>query len=232
MKKIKNILLGMMVIFSTTSFSEVAEVYQWKAFPGKSQDMLVSMGKAAAIHASEGAQVSINAHNIGSTQLVDYVVRWDNAKEYAKSKDVQRNSEAWVEFWAESNQNPSGELVASFAGNNLDQSKKASDFDGSYVYSVSVWKVVPGKDMSLIERFMESKSILEDTGARVEVYAGNWGAPGEYHYVLLYDSWTDLEASFAQLNAPGSDWLKMMQRRANDEIVGEQIGFFTGSTLN
>ena len=232
MKKLKNILLGIIFIFSTTSFSEVAEVYQWKAFPGKSQDMLVSMGKAAEIHASEGAQVSINAHNIGSTQLVDYVVRWDNSEDYAKGKDIQRSSEAWVEFWAESNQNPSGELVASFAGNNLDQSKKASDFNGSYVYSVSVWKVVPGKDLDLIERFMESKSILEDTGARVEVYAGNWGAPGEYHYLLLYDSWTELEASFAKLNVPGSAWMQMMQRRAADEVVGEQIGFFTGSTLN
>ena len=232
MKKLKNILIGIMLIFSANSFSEVAEVYQWKAFPGKSQDMLVSMGKAAEIHASEGAQVSINAHNIGSTQLVDYVVRWDNSEDYAKSKDIQRSSEAWVEFWAESNQNPSGELVASFAGNNLDRTKKASDFNGSYVYSVSVWKVVPGKDLALIERFMESKSILEDTGARVEVYAGNWGAPGEYHYVLLYDSWTDLEASFAKLNVPGSEWMQMMQRRAADEVVGEQIGFFTGSTLN
>ena len=131
-----------------------------------------------------------------------------------------------VEFWAESNQNPSGELVASFAGNNLDQTKKASDFNGSYVYKC-LEGVVPGKDLDLIERFMESKSILEDTGARVEVYAGNWGAPGEYHYVLLYDSWTDLEASFAKLNVPGSEWMQMMQRRAADEVVGEQIGFFT-----
>ena len=59
---------------SFNAFADVAEVYQWKAFPGKSQDMLVNMSKAAEIHRAEGAQVSINAHNIGSTQLVDYVV--------------------------------------------------------------------------------------------------------------------------------------------------------------
>ena len=41
-----------------------------------------------------------------------------------------------------------------------------------------------------------------------------------------------LEASFAKLNVPGSEWMQMMQRRATDEVVGEQIGFFTGSTLN
>ena len=232
MKNIKHYLLGIFLFFSASSYAEVAEVYQWKAFPGKSQDMLVNMSKAAEIHKAQGAQVSINAHNIGSTQLVDYVVRWDNSKDYAKGKDLQASSEAWVQFWADANTNPSGELVASFAGNNLDQSKKASDINGSYVYSVSVWEVETGKDMQLIQAFMESKSILEDTGARVEIYQGNWGAPGEYHYVLLYDSWVALENSFAQLNAPGSAWLKMQQRRMSDEPSGKQIAFFTGSTLN
>ena len=82
MKNIKNYLLGMFLFFSTSFYAEVAEVYQWKAFPGKSQDMLVNMSKAAEIHKAQGAEVSINAHNIGSTQLVDYVVRWDNSKAY------------------------------------------------------------------------------------------------------------------------------------------------------
>jgi hypothetical protein len=231
MEKLRTLLLGLLVSFSLTSYAEVAEVYQWKAFPGKQQDMLMAMTKAAKIHRAEGAHVSINAHNIGSTQLVDYVLRWDDSKKYAQSKDKQARSDAWVEFWAEANANPTGELVASFAGNNLDQSKKASDFDGSYVYSVSVWEVVPGKNRGLIERFMESKAILEKAGARVEVYRGNWGAPGEYHYILLYDSWAALEASFSKLG-PGSEWAKMLQRRANDEVVGEQTAYFTGTTLN
>lgn len=230
--KFKNLIIAIALVFSTVSYSEVAEVYQWKAFPGKGQDMLGNMSKAAAIHRSEGAQVSINAHNIGSTQLVDYIVRWDNPKDYAKGKDIQANSEAWVEFWSESNNNPSGEMVASFAANNLDQTVKASDFNGSYVYSVSVWEVETGKDLDLIERFMESKPIIEDTGARVEIYQANWGAPGEYHYVLVYDSWEALETSYAKLNAPGSDFMKLNQRRANDESVAEQTAFFTGSTLN
>ena len=50
--------------------------------------------------------------------------------------------------------------------------------------------------------------------------------------MLLYDSWVALENSFAQLNAPGSAWLKMQQRRMSDEPSGKQIAFFTGSTLN
>ena len=121
--------------------------------------------------------------------------------------------------------------MASVSANNLDPSKKASDFKGSYDYSAAIWKVNPGKDMALITRFMEAKPILEAAGARVEIYAGGWGAPGEYHYVLMYDSWTALEASFSKLG-PGSDWAKLMQKRASETGVGEQIGYITAQTMN
>ena len=95
----------------------------------------------------------MNPHNVGSTQALDHIVRWDNSTPSATRDKV--SSEAWVRGL-----NITG--VVYFAGNNLDQSKKASDFNGSYVYSVSVWEVETGKDMQLIQAFMESKSILED----------------------------------------------------------------------
>ena len=230
-KTIHLIVVSIFLSISTVSFADVVEVFQWKAFPGKGQDMLESMSKAAKIYASEGGQVSIDAHNIGSTQLINYVIRWDNSKDYARSKDLQRSSKAWADFWAESNANPAGELVASFSANNLDPSKKASDFKGSYVYSATIWKVNPGKDLALITRFMEAKPILEAAGARVEIYAGGWGAPGEYHYVLMFDSWTALEASFSKLG-PGSDWAKLMQIRSSETGAGEQIGYITAQTMN
>ena len=230
-KTIHLIVLSIFLSISTVSFADVVEVFQWKAFPGKGQDMLESMSKAAKIYASEGGQVSIDAHNIGSTQLINYVIRWDNSKDYARSKDLQRSSKAWADFWAESNANPAGELVASFSANNLDPTKKASDFKGSYVYSAAIWKVNPGKDLALITRFMEAKPILEAAGARVEIYAGGWGAPGEYHYVLMFDSWTALEASFSKLG-PGSDWAKLMQIRSSETGAGEQIGYITAQTMN
>ena len=232
MKTIKNLVITSLLSFSTFTFADVVEVYQWKAFPGKNMDMMESMMKAAAIHEDQGAAVAIDLHNVGSTQLVNYVLRWDDPKAYAKSKDIQASSSEWVEFWAEANSNPSGEMTASFSANNLDQTRMASDFDGSYVYSVNIWKVEPGKDLELIERFMASKAILERAGARVEIYQGNWGAPGEYHYVLMFDNWTDLEESFSNLGRPGSEWASYMQSRANDEVIAEQTAWFTGQTAN
>tara|TARA_B100000579_G_C22755446_1_gene816192 strand:- start:24 stop:722 length:699 start_codon:yes stop_codon:yes gene_type:complete len=232
MKNIKKILISFGLFVSLNLVADVAEVYQWKAFPGKNQQMLENMQRASEIHEKEGAQVVIDLLNVGSTPLVNYVMRWDDSKKYAQFKDNQNQSSEWLEYWADVNQNPSGEMVASFSANNLDTTKKASDFDGSYVYSVTVWKVQPGKDFQLIERFMESKAILEKSGARVEIYQGNWGAPNEYHFLLMYNSWVDLESSFSKLVTPGSEWMSMMQRRANDEVIAEQLSFFTGNTAN
>ena len=230
MKILRNLLLTTILSFTTFTYSDVAEVYQWKAFPGKSADMMESMTKAAAIHRKQGAHVSIDAHNVGSTQLVNYVLRWDNGASYAATKDAQTNSEECVEFWAESSANPSGEMMASFQGANIDQSVMASDFDGSYVYSVAVWEVQPGKALELIQRFQTAEKILEDAGARVEIYQGGWGSVNEFHYVLMYENWAALNESFSKMG-PGSDWAEYMASSAQQEIISTQTAFFTAQTM-
>ena len=144
MKIYKNMSIAICLIFATFSFAEIAEVYTWEASPGKNQEMIANMTRAAEIHRSQGAQVSINVHDVGSTQLVDYVIRWDDMASYAETKDAQMTSVEWQEFWSDVSSNPVGNLTTSFSAANLDQTKMASDFNGSYVYSVSVW------DLSLI----------------------------------------------------------------------------------
>ena len=43
MKILRNILLTTILSFTAFTYSDVAEVYQWKAFPGKSAEMMESM---------------------------------------------------------------------------------------------------------------------------------------------------------------------------------------------
>lgn len=231
MNFLKNILLTLLVSFSTFSFSEVAEVYAWKASPGQGPSMIANMTRAAELHRAQGAQVSINVHDVGSTQLVDYVIRWDDMESYAKTKDAQMTSEDWQEFWSDVNANPVGELTGSFSAANLDITKKASDFDGSYVYSVSVWdNVEPGKTQQLLENFQTAKALIEDSGARVEIYSGGHGSRGQYHFVLLYNSWAELASSFTKLGQ-SQDWMSFMQSTSSENIADE-IRYFTGYTVN
>ena len=121
MKTIKIFLLTFIMFQSSANFADVGEVYQWKAFPGKTQQMLENMQEAAKIHEAEGAVVAIDLLNIGSEPLVNYVLRWDNSKDYAAFKDQANQSDEWLEYWAWVNLDPTGEMVASFAANNLDQ---------------------------------------------------------------------------------------------------------------
>ena len=75
MKTIKIFLLTFIMFQSSANFADVGEVYQWKAFPGKTQQMLENMQEAAKIHEAEGAVVAIDLLNIGSEPLVNYVLR-------------------------------------------------------------------------------------------------------------------------------------------------------------
>ena len=50
MKTIKIFLLTIIMFQSSANFADVGEVYQWKAFPGKTQQMLENMQELSLIH--------------------------------------------------------------------------------------------------------------------------------------------------------------------------------------
>jgi hypothetical protein len=57
----------------------------------------------------------------------------------------------------------------------------------------------------MLSNFMMAKSMIEETGARVEIYSEGTGGNGKFHYVLLYDNWTEMGESYAALGA-SSEW--------------------------
>ena len=167
--RIKTIALGCALsLTSALSFAEMVEVYTWKAFPGKGAEMINTFTEAKGIHEEAGASVAIIQRMTGSTQEVDYVMRWDDATAWGASMDAANSPKMaakWQSFLAKANLNPSGEMVRSVSGTNLDSSKKASDFDGSLVYGAWVWKVAPEKRADFVARVMTSKKIHESLGA-------------------------------------------------------------------
>ena len=74
----KSFLLSLILAISSNSFAEIVEVYRWKPFPGKSAQLLSDMQTAAQIHSDMGISVQINQLGIGSTQNIDYVMRFDD----------------------------------------------------------------------------------------------------------------------------------------------------------
>ena len=198
MKKIQVLLIGSLLTISSVSFAEVLEVYNWKAIPGKAQQMLSTMNEAAEIHTALGATVGIYQLNVGSENQVDYVVRTDDQISWGKFKDKLATSEEWARLWNKVSRNPSGELQMSLTGINLDASKKASDFASPSVYGVWVWDPSPGYETQLLQNFAKAKEIHESLGARVEAYAEGVGGTGSYHYVLLFDSWTEMGEFFTK----------------------------------
>ena len=99
MKTIKNLVILSLLSFSTIAFSEVVEVYTWKAKPGKDAELIQLFRDAAAIHEQEGATVAMESMNVGDTMgTYQYVMRWDNLVDWGISKDKLNSSAEWVAF--------------------------------------------------------------------------------------------------------------------------------------
>ena len=214
MKTIKNLIITSLIGFSTITFSDVVEVYTWKAKPGKDAELIQLFRDAAVIHENEGAIVAMEAMNVGDTMgTYQYVMRWDNLVDWGISKDKLNTSAEWAALGEKYTPGELGEMTSSLSGVNLDSSVKASDFSDPFVYSVQVWDPTPGKIQELISNFMMAKSMIEATGARVEIYSEGTGGNGKFHYVLLHENWTKMGEVYAALGS-SEEWLAFQDSTA------------------
>ncbi len=92
-------------LFSLAIFSlfqianaEILEVYTWKPYPGKVDQLLLDMQEAASIHSGLGVSVSINALGVGTSQDIDYVLRFDDLESWGRLNDAAVNSPEWKAF--------------------------------------------------------------------------------------------------------------------------------------
>ena len=214
MKIIKNLIITSLIGFSTITFSDVVEVYTWKAKPGKDAELIQLFRDAAVIHENEGATVAMEAMNVGDTMgTYQYVMRWDNLVDWGISKDKLNTSAEWAALGEKYTPGELGEMTSSLSGVNLDSSVKASDFSDPFVYSVQVWDPTPGKIQELLSNFMMAKSMIEATGARVEIYYEGTGGNGKFHYVLLHENWTKMGEVYAALGS-SEEWLAFQSSTA------------------
>jgi len=229
MKKIQYLFMALILSISSTAFTEVLEVYNWKSDPGKSQQMLNNIAEAAEIHTELGATVGVYALNIGSENQIDYVLRFDNQESWGKFKDNLATSDKFQRFWEKVSRYPTGELQMSLSGVNLDPTKKAADFPGPFVYGVWVWDPSPGYEAQLLQNFARAAEIHESLGARAEGYAEGFGGTGNYHYILFFDNWTEMGNFFSKAN----NSKELAEFNASLEPGGATlVRSFSGSTVS
>ena len=229
MKKILTILCFTCLI--QTSFAEIVEVYRWEAYPGRQADMLATMQQAAEIHTALGANIQINALDIGSTQNLDYVMRYDDLASWGESRDKNTESAEWAAFSASVASNPAGKLVASFSAVNNDADAMADDFDEQPVFNVSVWDPRPGSGVELAQGLEMAKAMHERMGARVEIYVDLYGGTDKMHYVMSFDSWTHHAEVFEAMESDEA-WLQFIALNSeNPDPSAALVERFAGRVL-
>lgn len=218
-------LTALALSFSLGASAEVLEVYNWKAHPGKAQQMYDTMAKAKAIQESVGISVDVFNLQVGSDMTVDYVLRFDSMADWGAKKDAINTNSKWMALWAESSAAGNADLQSSLVGINLDPSIMADDFDNLVVYNVFVWQPSPGQAANLVARMIEAKAIHEDLGARIDIYSEGIGGTGNYHYVISAKSWTELAAVNTRMSESKA-WSAF--QAANDPNAATLIRSFSG----
>jgi hypothetical protein len=220
----KPLTFGMMLIclLSFPLRAEIVEVYRWEPYPGKNMALIEAMQEAADIHTNLGATVQINRLDIGTSQQIDYVMRFDDLAAWGSAKTKLASSQDWAEFGVRASSDPSG---------NLDQTTKASDFADKTVFSVFIWDPAPGRSLELQAGFAAAKMIHEANGAKVDSYLESFGGSDKLHYVMSFDSWDHMAEVQAKFTSDPA-WIEFQAANASaTDPVAELIMSFAGSTL-
>ena len=94
-------------IFGQNSYAEILEIYTWKPYPGKAEQLVQDMNEAAKIHSELGITVTISALSLGTTGDVDYVMSYEDLESWGSLKDASLKSTEWNAFLAKTRSNPS-----------------------------------------------------------------------------------------------------------------------------
>ena len=223
MKRITTLLARLLL--SAASHAEVAECYSWQPDAGKTAATLQTMQEAAAIQEKLGAAVGIYQINVGGSH-VDYCMRWDNIMAWGASKDQMMTSTELAEWFA--SVKPSATMIGNITGANVDISVAADSMPGPWVYQVQVWELAPSSRAQTMARFEEAEAILEELGARVEIYTEAAGGTGLVHYVLQYPNWSDMAKGFMAIGQ-SEKWAAFVAE--NDPSTAVMVQSFNGVAL-
>ena len=175
--------------------AERLEAFRWQANSSSPAGLVQGMMTAAKMHEKYGAQVGIYRMDVGGSgyPTFDYILRWDSAEAWAKTKETNTNEE-WQAFWEQAAASPSGTLLYSLEGLNWDASAKAADFAQDGPYRVYVWQPNAGKAAAVYAAFSRAKEMHTAMGAKVSIYNEGVGGTGKVHYVMSFDDWAEMAA--------------------------------------
>ena len=194
----KKILISILFSLSVqVSYGEILEVYTWKPYPGKAEQMLSAMREAAEIHSNSGIGVTISQLAQGTSQEIDYLLRYDDLDSWGALNDENTSNTEWNTFFSKFLANPHGELMSSFSMMNHDVSEMARNFaKEGQVVGFFRWEPATGLAgaEALRQGFITAKGIHESLGARVETYQVMNGVTGvnDMMYIMIYDNYSHM----------------------------------------
>tara|TARA_Y100001968_G_C19365479_1_gene722287 strand:+ start:159 stop:806 length:648 start_codon:yes stop_codon:yes gene_type:complete len=192
----------MLSTFSLVNAEGIADIYFYKAKPGKLNEAANLMREGRDIGLANGQNVIVHQQNIGRGGEKIFV--WvDLFESYSQRAMQAYSNESWVPFIEKFNTQEVLEPIKSYQMTSLDEINP-----GDYIVQVWTWKPKKGKSAQTLKALEEAKEIFEKHGFLVDLWQHGLGSKNFYNFVMLSNS-KELQAKSLESLQQDEKWMKL-----------------------
>jgi len=211
--------------FSAIKAEGIADMYFYKAKPGKLQEAADLMREGRDIGLSNGQSVIVHQQNIGKG--AEKVFVWvDFFDDYNQRAAQAYTNESWGPFLEKFNSQDVLEPIKSYQMTSLDDINP-----GDYIVQVWTWRPKVGKAAQTLKALEEAKKIFESHGFLVDLWQHGLGSKYSFNFVMLSNSKEEQAKSLESL-LTDEEWQKKQLDWFDKQKYGRLVESYEMTSLN
>lgn len=199
----------------------VFSVHTWRPVPGRTMDLLGSMGQAKAILEANGAAVSLwQPLAGGEAGTITFVAAYSDAVAYGATMQALAASADWQTYWAGAMADPSGTNVENFLMTDLDPNEGLPTTPSKVLVAVA-FKTRLGRLADHVASQAAARGHLERMGGQVRTVQTTGRNPGALTTLIGFEDFAhygEFAAKFAVDEQWASFWLDVSSDPSAEEV--------------
>ena len=211
--------------FSLIKAEGIADIYFYKAKPGKYSEAADLMREGRDIGLANGQSVIVHRQNMGKGGEKIFV--WvDFFENYTQRASQAYSNESWEPFLEKFDSQDILEPIKSYQMTSLDEINP-----GDYIVQVWTWAPPKGKAAQTLKALEEAKEIFESHGFLVDLWQHGLGSKNFFNFVMLSNSKEEQAKSYESLLAD-QEWQRKQLDWFDKKKYGRLVDSYEMTSLN
>ncbi len=211
--------------FSLLKAEGIADIYFYKAKPGKYQEAADLMREGRDLGLANGQSVIVHQQNMGKGGEKIFV--WvDFFENYTQRASQAYSNESWAPFIKKFNSQDILEPIKSYQMTSLDEINP-----GDYIVQIWTWAPQKGKSAQTLKALEEAKEIFECHGFLIDLWQHGLGSKNFFNFVMLSNSKEEQAKSLESL-LNDQEWQRKQLDWMDKQKYGRLVESYEMTSLN